>query len=277
MAAIVAMLVAAPSVWAEILVKDGETIAFLGDSITQQGGSPGGYVSLVMEALKANGVKAKAINAGISGHKSNQMLARLDKDVIEKKPQWMTLSCGVNDVWHGERGVPLEQYKQNITQIVDKAKAAGIKVVILTATMIKEDPAEDNNKKLAAYNDFLRTLAKEKGCPLADLNAMMQASLDQSVKAGKQRGLILTADGVHMNFAGNEMMASGVATALGLDTAQLAKATEAWMDIPGTVAVKVNLTGRQYQKIEAAAAKQGKPADTLIQDAVRQAGDAPAK
>ena len=52
---------------------------------------------------------------------------------------WMTLSCGVNDVWHGERGVPLSAYKKNITEIVEKAQAAGIKVMILTATMIGEE------------------------------------------------------------------------------------------------------------------------------------------
>ena len=68
-------------------VKSGEKIAFLGDSITAQGaGGPGGYVRLVISGLEANGVKAEAIPAGISGHKSNQMLERLEKDVLNKKP-----------------------------------------------------------------------------------------------------------------------------------------------------------------------------------------------
>lgn len=93
---------------AEIAVKSGEKIAFLGDSITAGGwSSPAGYVRLVIAGLAANGVTAEAVPAGISGHKSNQMLARLEKDVLSKKPQWMTLSCGVNDVWHGPNGVPL--------------------------------------------------------------------------------------------------------------------------------------------------------------------------
>ncbi|HZE96433.1 MAG TPA: GDSL-type esterase/lipase family protein, partial [Planctomycetota bacterium] len=109
----------------DIPVKDGEKIAFLGDSITQGGMGPTGYVTLVIQGLKANGVNATAIGAGISGHKSNDMLARLQKDVIDRKPDWMTLSCGVNDVWHGAKGVVLEDYKANITQIVDKAQAAG--------------------------------------------------------------------------------------------------------------------------------------------------------
>ena len=94
---------------AEILVKSGEKIAFMGDSITGQGwGNPVGYVHLVIAGLEANGVKAEAVPRGVSGNKSDQMLARLQKDVIAKKPQWMTLSCGVNDVWHGAKGVPLD-------------------------------------------------------------------------------------------------------------------------------------------------------------------------
>ena len=148
---------------AEIAVKGDEKIAFLGDSITQQGaGGPSGYVRLVISGLEANGIKAEAIPAGIGGHKSNDMLARVDKDVIDKKPNWMTLSCGVNDVWHGERGVPLDQYKTNITQIVEKAQAAGIKPVLLTSTMIGEDQPNANNQKLTAYNEFLKALAVRK-------------------------------------------------------------------------------------------------------------------
>lgn len=252
----------------DIPVKEGEKIAFLGDSITQGGMGPTGYVTLVIQGLKANGVNASAIGAGISGHKSNDMLARLQRDVIDKKPDWMTLSCGVNDVWHGAKGVPLDQYKANITQIVEKAQAAGIKVVILTATMITENPAEPNNEKLAAYNDFLRGLAKEKKCLLADLNAAMQADLAEREKAGQKRGKLLTSDGVHMNPFGNVMMASGVLRGFGLDDAQMAKATNAFLDIPAGVNATVPLTLRQYAALEAAAAKEGKSVQDLLKSAV---------
>ena len=60
-------------------------------------------MKLVIAGLAANGVEVEAAPAGIGGHKSNDMLARLERDVLSKKPQWMTLSCGVNDVWHGVR------------------------------------------------------------------------------------------------------------------------------------------------------------------------------
>ena len=210
----------------EIAVKDGQKIAFLGDSITQGGIGPDGYVTLTIRGLESAGVKATAIPAGISGHKSNDMLDRLDRDVLSKKPDWMTLSCGVNDVWHGEKGVPLEDYKKNITQIVEKSQAAGIKVMILTSTMIGEDQPNPNNRKLVAYNEFLRTLAREKHCLLADLNAEMQATI---AAAGPDRkGNLLTGDGVHMNPAGNRMMAAGVLKGFGLSAEQLETATKSW-------------------------------------------------
>jgi lysophospholipase L1-like esterase len=240
----------ASTLHAEILVKPGEKIAFLGDSITQGGWSnPAGYVRLVISGLAANGVNAEAVPAGISGHKSNQMLARLEKDVLEKKPQWMTLSCGVNDVWHGAKGVPLDEamaasgaydikpgepergtYKQNITAIIDRARAAGVKPVILTATVIKEDLASPENQKLRPYNAFLRELAAGRNLPLADLNAMFEERIKAENKPGQKT---VTSDGVHMNAEGNKLMAVGVLKAFGLDDAQLKKAQEAWSAAPG--------------------------------------------
>jgi len=219
-------VITAPVEAARIPLKDGQKIAFLGDSITQAGAEPQGYVTLVIRGLEANGIQVGSIPAGISGHKSNQMLERLDHDVLSKKPDWMTLSCGVNDVWHGANGIPLEPYKKNITEIVEKCQAAGVKVMILTSTMIGEDAPNSNNQKLAAYNNFLRDLAKKKKCRLADLNADMQAAI---TKAGPDhKGNLLTSDGVHMNPEGNRMMASGVLKAFGLSAKQLKKAQDSW-------------------------------------------------
>ena len=98
-------IAAAATLNAEICVKKGDAVAFMGDSITQQGnGSHAGYVNLVMKGLELCGVDAKKIPAGISGHKSVQMHGRLKRDVLDKKPDWMLLSCGVNDVGHGKNG-----------------------------------------------------------------------------------------------------------------------------------------------------------------------------
>jgi lysophospholipase L1-like esterase len=258
---------------AEIPIKSGEKLAFLGDSITAAGKSnPGGYVNLVSNGLATNGVKIEVIGAGISGHKSNQMLGRLENDVLKFKPQWMTLSCGVNDVWHGEKGVPLEDYKKNITSIVDQAQAAGVKVILLTSTMIGEDQANPNNQKLIPYNDFLRSLAKEKKCLLADLNADMQAAVSKANTPGKNA---LTGDGVHMVFPGDVMMATGILKALGLDDKQLAKAQDAWLDLPNTASVKLNATfsQREMQQLEKAAAARNTTAQKMVDEEVKKVLD----
>jgi len=233
------------SAQSKVLVKDGDTVAFMGDSITQQGASsPSGYVSLVESGLAANGIGIKRINAGISGHKSNQMLGRLQKQVLDKKADWMTLSCGVNDVWHGAKGVTLDDYKKNITAIVDQCEQAGVKVMILTSTPIKEEENELNTK-LADYNKFLRELAKEKSPPLADLNEMMWQELKNPTlpRAGKHH---LTSDGVHMNPFGDTIMAEGVLRAFGLNDAQITKAKSAWQDVTAKVRFTIQIPLSTY-------------------------------
>lgn len=225
---------------AEIAVKDGQKIAFLGDSITANGWSnQTGYVNLTIAGLKANGIRVFAIPAGIGGHKSNHMLERLKRDVLDKKPDWMTLSCGVNDVWQGSQGVPLDQYKINITAIVDRCRAAEVKVVILTATVIGEELDNDYNKKLASYNEFLRSLAKEKRYLLADLNALFQKRIKIIPKSGR----LLTSDGVHMNPAGDKVIAEGILRAFGLNHAQIKKAQDAWMEISGSLNLRAMVEG----------------------------------
>jgi lysophospholipase L1-like esterase len=255
---------------AEIAVKSGEKIAFLGDSITAGGwGNPAGYVRLVIAGLEANGIKVEPVPAGIGGHKSDQMLARLDKDVLSKKPQWMTLSCGVNDVWHGPRGVPLDEamaksgtydekvgtrgtYKKNITAIIDQATAAGVKPVMLTATVIQENLASKENGLLAPYNAFLRHLAKEKNIPMADLYAMFE----ERIKAeNKPTVKVLTSDGVHMNGEGNKLMAIGVLKAFGLNEAELDKAKSSW---PALEVAAVEFAKKQAEARAKAAAEKAK-------------------
>ncbi len=269
-ACIVLILALIQTASAEIVVKSGEKIAFLGDSITANGWSnPVGYVRLVMAGLAANGVNAEALPAGKSGHKSNDMLQRVDNEVLSKKPQWMTLSCGVNDVWHGKTGVPLDDemaakgiyelkgcgtYKKNLAQIVEKAQAAGVKVVILTSTGISEDLSSPLNQTLAPYNDFLRQFAKEKQLPLADLNGMFRERIKAENKTGTK---VLTRDGVHMNFEGDKLMATGILQTFGLDAEQLKKAQDAW----GLLAAQADKeTKAKWAAINAAKAAAKSPA-----------------
>src|SRR6188508_2393583 len=95
----------------ELLVHNGESIAFLGDSITQEGAEmPGGYVQLVISGFKANGVAVTPIPRATGGHTSADMIRRIG-EVLSNKPSWLSVSCGVNDVNRGANGgVALDQF-----------------------------------------------------------------------------------------------------------------------------------------------------------------------
>jgi lysophospholipase L1-like esterase len=263
------ILASSAALRADIVVKSGEKVAFLGDSITAQGWSNAhGYVKLVVAGLASNGVNITPVPAGIGGHKSNDMLARLRRDVIEKKPDWVTVSCGMNDVIHGAKGVPLDQYKANMTDIVAQCQAAGIKVMLFTTTTVGAwDSAQ--SKQLGEYSDFLRELAKERRCMLTDLYPTFVGALK---KADTLHGL--TGEGVHMTPEGNMLIARTVLSAFGLDEMQLAKARETWLDLPdaGTFNTRVDvelnkkfftatcsLTLRQRERVLEAAAAAKRP------------------
>lgn len=246
---------------AEPIIKSGERLAFLGDSITQYGASnPAGYVRLVVAGLEVNGITVDPLYAGISGNTSVDMLARVETDVLAKKPAFMTLSCGVNDVLKGADGVPLERFRENITALVEKVQAAGVKPLLLTATMISEKPDGLTNRNLAPYNEFLRALAKEKNLPLADINGQMQGAVKKAAAAGAprwNRDYYFTCDSIHMGPQGDQLMAEGVLRVLGLNDAQIARARTAWQDIPAAIAIdfKRQITLREYNAIATRAAK----------------------
>ena len=192
--------------------------------------NPGGYVHLVVAGLEAEGVEVVPIPAGVSGNTSKDMLVRLKRDVLDKKPDWMTLSCGVNDVWHGAGGVDLPNYEKNITSIIDQAQAQGIQVMVFTSTGIWEDLNSNDNRKLVAYNAFLRQIAREKNCPLADLNAGFRSALASNPPT---RGTnLLTVDGVHPNPFGNIVMAEGILKAWEIPDVDMPKVRSIWNAIP---------------------------------------------
>ena len=258
---------------AEIAVKDGDAIAFLGDSITAQGVSkPTGYVNLVMKGLEVAGVKGvKLIPAGAGGNKSNDMLARVDKDCLKKRPRFMTVSCGVNDVWHGlvnsSRGVSLEAFRKNMAQIFDMAASAGVEVVVLTPTLIiHEDETTPANQKLKGYADWLAGEANRRHLRLADLNGDMRQlvkRLHEEAAASGKPTRRLTYDGVHMAFPGNCMMAWGVLRAFGVPESMRARIEAAWRTMPGAYEVSVKLSAEDYERLLQKAGGEG-PAAYLL-------------
>lgn len=209
-------------------LKGVHRIVMLGDSITQLGEGPKGYVWLVRHYLQDiyPTQDFQIINAGISGNRSNDMLARYEKDVLEQKPDLITISVGVNDVWHGfmdhhpngdgPRGIPLEDYKKNVESMVTQGMTAGARVVILSATVIGEDLDNKMNEKAKDFNNALRDIARHHHLVFVDLQKPFRTLISDYQKTTGGRDLLLTVDGVHMNDDGNQVMAHTILTTLGV-------------------------------------------------------------
>jgi len=206
-------------------------IVCLGDSITQAGEGPGGYVWLVRHYLKDlyPDQNIETLNAGISGHKSTDMIERFQRDVLDKKPDLVTISVGVNDVWHGfydnhpmgdgPRGVPIDLYHKNVESMVSQAQAAGIKVVMLSTTVIEEELGNHENAKAAKYNQVLRQIARDHHCTFVDFQRPFRALINDYRRTTGGHDNLLTVDGVHMNGSGNKVMAHTILSGLGITPA----------------------------------------------------------
>jgi acyl-CoA thioesterase I len=207
----------------ELVLKAGESIVAIGDSIT----AGGGYlkdIDAVLAQQLPNLKTPKVVNAGVSGQKAEDLVKRFEKDVVGRKPAVVTISIGINDVWHRLNKPPdeaiLKTYKENLAKMVDQAQAANIKVILLAPTVIKEDPEAEGNKRLPKYVEAMGQVAAEKKCQFVDLHAMFLEALKK--KPADAKGNWLTGDGVHMNAAGNAIMAVGVLRALGVPDEKIA-------------------------------------------------------
>ncbi len=114
--------------------------------------------------------------------------------------------------------------------MVDQAQAAGIKVILLTPTVIQEDPKAEGNKRLMMYVEAEKEIAKEKKCQLVDLHEYFLTALAK--KPDNVKGNWLTRDGVHMKPPGDAIMATGVLRALGVPDAKVGAGTETKMAQP---------------------------------------------
>ena len=196
-------------------LKKGERIIFLGDSITEAGTRTKGYVTLIKTALdeKHKDLGIEVIGAGISGNKVPDLLRRLDKDVLLKKPTLVVVYIGINDVWHGQKdpklGTTKDKYEAGLTEVVGKIKATGARVVLCTPTVIGEKRSNNLDGRLDEYSNISRKVAREAEIPLCDLRAAFRDYLVKNNKDDKAQG-IFTTDTVHLNDAGNKLVAETI-------------------------------------------------------------------
>lgn len=199
----------------------GERIVFLGDSITQGGDRPGGYVDLVRTAIKEALPDAgiEVIGAGISGNKVPDLEKRLERDVLAKKPTTVVIYIGINDVWHSTRnnGTPKDVYEKGLRSLVERIRAGGARVILCTPSVIGEKAGGENplDAMLDEYSGISRTVAADLKTGMLDLRKAFLGHLASANAAKAEKG-VLTSDGVHLNPGGNRFVADRMLEALGV-------------------------------------------------------------
>jgi acyl-CoA thioesterase I len=223
----------------KLQIKAGDQIVAIGDSITQAGG----YLR-AMDAVLAQQYPdlklPKIINVGISGQKAEDLVARFEKDVVARKPAIVTISIGINDVWHRMKDPPspkvLADYQANVEKMVKMAQDAKIRVYLVAPTVIGEEAKSEGNVRLEKYIAAGKEIAKRHKCTYVDLHAaFLKAIADHSKQhpdatpkpkaAGGLAQGFLTSDGVHMLPLGDAFMAAGILRAMGVPDEKV-KATD---------------------------------------------------
>jgi lysophospholipase L1-like esterase len=188
-------------------------VLFFGDSITEAGVKSGGYIDVLNTMLKEQKLddQYELVGAGIGGNKVYDLYLRMETDVLSKKPDIVVIFIGVNDVWHKQSmgtGTDADKFSRFYQAIISKLKAQNISIILATPAVIgeKTDHSNQLDGDLNRYSNLIRELAKKENLPLVDLR---KAFLDFNLKnnpENKDQG-ILTTDRVHLNAAGNKLVA----------------------------------------------------------------------
>jgi len=209
----------------KVTLEDGDSIVFLGDSITHQCL----YTQYVEDFLYTRfpSKRFRIHNAGVGGARAWDALARFDADVAAYKPKYVTILLGMNDgSYQPFNQEVFDTYKQDMTLLLDKLDGIGAISIPMTPTMFdsrasvlgkrERDPQmlREYNSVLTYYGTWLRELATDEGRGFVDMwGPLNNITFEQRKKDAK---FTLIKDAVHPDAPGQVVMATAIINDLGL-------------------------------------------------------------
>lgn len=211
------LAVCAAAAHAAPLLKSGDRMVFLGDSITEQKI----HTRYVMDffTLRYPNADVSFRNAGWSGDRAPGGLKRLDRDVLSLKPTVVSICFGMNDGnYKAFEQKAYDEYMTGMTGLVDELTKAKVKIVLLTPGCI--DPDKSTKAGMEVYNDTLTRYAKgvlelagTNKLPSFDLDSLMLDVQKQAKAADPQFTMI--PDSILPSNPGQAVMAYALLKALG--------------------------------------------------------------
>ena len=204
---------------AQCLLKSGDVVAIVGDSITEQKL----YSKFIETYLLASSevIDVTCYQLGWGGETAIAFLGRMDNDLMTLKPNVVTLCYGMNDGHY----VPYEPgigkgYGDPLTKVVTKLKDAGVRVVVGSPGVV--DASSFSRIKPAIYNDNLghlrdiaHQIADANGMRFANVHDTMMTAMTSSKAALGEKYQVAGNDGVHPGENGHLLMAQAFLDGLG--------------------------------------------------------------
>jgi len=189
-------------------------IVFFGDSITQAGVNPNGYIvkldSMIRQSKLPDSITLNG--AGVGGNKVYDLYLRMETDVLAKNPDIVVIYVGINDVWHkasSGTGTDPDKFEKFYRAIIKKLQEKNIKVIVCTPSVIGErnDNSNQQDGDLNYYSNIIRRIAKDMALPVCDLRKAFMDYLQSNNPNNVEKG-ILTSDRVHLTEPGNAFVAA---------------------------------------------------------------------
>lgn len=218
---------------ADFALKDGDTVVFLGDSITAA--RTYGKVIENYTLLRYPDRKVKFVNAGRGGDTAAGGLRRLEADVLAHRPTVVTVAYGVNDIGWGTKADAehKRQYLDGVRGIVEACVKRGVRVYVCSAAATAEDPAKAETGFLQAMCDDGMALSKSLGGQAIDVQRAMRGiqkrvlAANEAVADKAKRDSLHAPDGVHLTDLGQLAMAFAILKGLGAPADVSAAAVDA--------------------------------------------------
>lgn len=190
-------------------------ILFFGDSITLMGTNKGGYIDLLINDLEKKGMadQFEILASGVGYNKVYDLYLRMEEDVLAKNPDKVFIWIGVNDVGHKSSGTGTDpdKFEKFYEAIIKKMQAKNMKLVLCTPAVICErnDYTNQQDGDLNYYAVIIRNLAKKFNCEILDFRKIFHA-YEVNHNSGNLESGTLTTDKIHLNAAGNKLVADEV-------------------------------------------------------------------
>lgn len=205
-------------------------LVMIGDSITDTGRAQGiaegdgnlgsGYVRDIDALLSAvyPDYEIRVVNVGCSGNRVRDLATRWQHDVLDQKPDWLSIMIGANDVWRQfdrarqpEIHVLADEYDNTLNDLVTRTRPLVKGLILLTPFFIDPNKDDAMRRRMDEYGAIIKKIARANDAILVDT----QAAYDTMLR--HVHSYSLSADRIHPRLVGHMVLARAFLNAIDFD------------------------------------------------------------